>query len=582
MPNSPSPPDRGQPQSGKHAFGLGAAILVWAIVVWAIYAVFHRLLTDKSALPVEFVDQITWAALVVIVAVCILESIVLAPTWRQSVPPFLIFLITILSFFAFGLEVSKGNGGAETIRLHLSFSELAAILVLFFLSELTVRLTARIEKVSQQMESVGANMNSVSTTIANSELVTKVHQTSGLTKVFEGLFAIKDETLWRHVWEKLGVEYTMIWAERTKLVSEARPDPAETTALSLCWRTVVETYVDEEKADIQGDAQRGITLAPQLATNQTMYLNLLTALATAVSAETSPFRQNGRVPVLQGISHILPEFWYNWEKSTKPPRYHRYGPIDLYRNTVAQLVAKARATGCCLEYRRLLLVDGHQQQLEAEGIKPLKTLKDQAKLVLITPDKCFAADKMIPPDRDHIKMFQKLFPNWKVFHEFDSSEDYYLIVTEQELKDLQAYGPRPDIPPLKDLKQSFLTVLRFGEVEQKLYLDRLALKFLRDLHIQDGHAEVSVTNIEARRALKELRSDHDLLMVGYRERGAADVKWQMALTTNLRPGIETMLLHVIYETTRLKELADWCRGITTDVKPLSLAQALELTQEELA
>jgi hypothetical protein len=556
------------PLTSYKVWAYGFLMLFFVIVFVIIFAA--HLLPGQPSSTHQMVKVCLAITIIILVFFVSVYEVYDAATTRHLRAPFLIFGLTVASLFAFGWEDTNG-------LLLPNIRELFAIFVLFVLSELTLLLTKKIEVAEEKTESVtGAitvlaeNIADIKGSLERSDLVESARKMSGLAKSFEQLFTIRHAGAWQHVFNEVTVNYTGVWSDEVKRVLASRSeDEIGREAVLLCWKALLSTYVNEERADI-------LSSPPQIATNQKMYLALLESLAKSVSEPGSVFRQDGRIPVLLGISNVLPEYWFNWQISVLPTKAYQYLPIDNYRNLVTRLVKEAKENKA-LEYHRLLLVDGDDTVLAKQGIKSLAALKDQAKLLILTPVGLLSPTAL---EGEILQRFKNACWNWSVFQNNPDAKSCYFIVTHEELKEVQQYLQEGQaIKSLADSKSGYEIEIHYSDWRQKLLVERLAVKFLHDLHTEIDHAKVAQTHLTAQSALDLMQNDHDVLMVGFKGAPNSPVQWQLALTTNLQPGIDTMLLHVIYDKDELAKLAKWQAG-ESGIRVNSFAQEIGLGEGE--
>jgi hypothetical protein len=579
-------------------FVVFSTLVVAAAVLYVV--IFHPTLTNWPALAA--------GAVMLFIAMWIAAQLTQALKNNQSGAPLnIIFLVTVLGFFVYGVA---NRGGRETP----DFTQIAAVLILFLLSEFAYVLTERLVHAVGRMEELKREMvglkddtaglhvrlQGVSDEIKKQNLSEAAKQLTGASRVFNELFQLTESSLWEHIWTNVTEGYTATWKDSAVKILESRKvtalpgtadfakQDAERRALLRCWKILLENYIAEERKDILPTPENSESDCQvlgehiELATNQSFYLGLIERIAAAAGEEQGVFREADRTVVLQGITNLLPEGWFNWgacPEDSGPPAAlakagERFLPIEDYRNKVTELVRRGRATGARIEYRRILLVDGANDILRASGIRRSEDLVNQKDLLLIKTSKVQetlrgGSDRWIAWNKEvatRLKQQAVLTAccTWQRINT-EAKDGCYIILPFADFArlEIEVVGKAdPGTLAIEDFTQEVeirLPQVFTGKEQVTFCAQRLISKFIDDMHSAPDQALCARTKYDSIRDhldARLLEKYHDILMVGYREKNAQhwDVSWQFALVSDLNPTVQTTLLRVMYDSERLRQL----------------------------
>lgn len=447
-----------------------------------------------------------------------------------------ILVITILSLFAFGVRVENG-----ALALELNIPEVCAIFVLFFLSELAVHLTARIEGVAADTGAVAKTLEDVRGELISGDLVKVANSLARTLPVADLIGQLTQYGLNQVMHDCVVLQNARIWVATVRTAMEQRQgDPIH----AACWKVLIKRYMAEEETDLKNRLDLdGVSYPnPQIATNDRLYLDMLRELAAAAAAE--PFRKSDRVVQFLAITHLLPSWYYNWKHSDGE---YAFPAMEGFRKTVVDIVRQSRA-GATFRYRRLCLVTDNDVICEENAIPKRATLLDQYDLFLLTPNRQLAPDAPAEPTEARlIKALKTEFSACASLTRVPSELTAHLILTQSELNQLTGSG-------LVARVTNGTTVYSFthGQQSYTLWSEKLLDRFINSMHTAPADSEVGLVNMNDLQGLPN-DDDHDLLMVGYEENGTTE--WEFAISTNMTPGHQTMLIHLVHDKELLRRIA---------------------------
>lgn len=467
---------------------------------------------------------------------------------KATSPHIIIVIITILSFYGFGIKIEPFS---------IDIPKITTIFILFLLSELAVHLTRRIEEASKSNIEVQKKMDAMKTefvqTLEESKFLKVASEISNLTKLFGILSKIKNPQFTNSLFKMVTEDYTESWVNLCKNAFELRRDESDRNIHIGCWETLIRTYMIEEKKDmeIKINFDPDLINIPTFVSNESIYLDLITEIADYMVSPQILIR--GRKICFFAISHLLPEFWYNWEFN-KEEKY-AYSGIDKYRNKIKEIVHEHKNIGS-VDVRRLILID--KGYYEDQGIKSRDDMDKQHNKVFITLDP--KPDKIIdePPNRLIMEEIKKEFPELNLNLPKNQREPVYFIINREELDDI--------IMP-KVSRKGKKNILLIGQKEIMISWKPLVKKYIDDIHLGKNSSEIGLLSQDY---LKELpmAKDHDMLMVGYKDND--EIIWQMALATNLKPFHKTLLLNIIYHRDLLNQIESFWKVLKRRKKTCSL------------
>jgi hypothetical protein len=347
---------------------------------------------------------------------------------RRSLPV-IVFLVTIFSMFAFGLRERDQGKGGKSHEIVLEPKELAAIVVLYLLGELSVVIFQGLERTEKELKKqatreVGTILGLAET--AKGEIEKLTHRLDGRLAEFER--TVSWDTIFDVLTklQSLGLvlpdprgpsgredaitvakavsALSRVWADHLR---EARNAGPNSEMIRRFWIATMETYCAEERADLggysssQASRQEHMEHLATLASNEDAYLKLLTEVLEKLRG-TETLRQ-GRPLLLRGISLLLPEYWFNWrnpshENGTDGERsLGVFRPMDEYRKKVAQLVEEGKSKDGrepSVIFDRLVLVSSRQDPIATKhAFATSEDLLPQRDRVIVS----FAIDKAPRP-----------------------------------------------------------------------------------------------------------------------------------------------------------------------------------------
>jgi len=322
-----------------------------------------------------------------------------------------------------------------------------------------------------------------------------------------------------------------LWA---KVITDAHNSQNEHAL--CCWDLLLDTYLSEEA---EGITHKVVT------TNVGVYLDILSAFMNEFLKEV--ISGKGKLN-FYAVTNVLPEEWYNWKDRTEELCYGRKSNFfDKYRQNICD-VLKTSSPEKLLLKRYILVHEFQNQTFEQEGTEDLKQ-----KILTVRELGIQKLDQLKQQSEKYILCDKQETPKCCSFQEL---QDILLKDYEQrsikELAnrevDFKAYAISEKFKktnnfvkiPLLDL---FIKTLHSGEAEKEK-INNAKVVILEKSNVGLVDSLPSMLTPESGREIK----CPDFLYIEIGENPVA------AVTAQLKPPHETMLLHLITEVDLLQRI----------------------------